>query len=148
MAALQIPGLDAKDHYMIRSLFRDVHTKSEKEFIHGRYLDPIVTRVRGSVDRATQDADKGSNEKSATFFAVPYFSLEQFCSHGLERDTELHPVRGLLQTHYEMESTEKRERHQVLRKLKVVENGIHVPQLWCLLLNNGNYPQNRLNIAG
>jgi hypothetical protein len=141
MAAVQAPGLDDDDRTLILQLFKNIRSKSEKTFIHGRYLDPLVTQWHAKYDK--NDADGSMKSKNATFFAVPYFSLAKFHSHdpGGTPESELHPVRSLLQTHYELEPTQSRDKHQILRKLEIAENGIHVPQLWCLLINKGISPQ-------
>jgi hypothetical protein len=139
MAAMQAPGLDDDDRTLILHLFKNVRTKSEKSFIHGRYLDPLVTQWHAKYGDDKKAPDAGSKSKSAKFFAIPYLSLEKFHSHdsGGISESELHRVRSLLQTHYELEPTQSRDRHQILRKLGIVDNGIHVPQLWCLLMNKG-----------
>lgn len=141
MAAMQAPGLGDDDRTLILHLFKNIRSKSEKTFIHGRYLDPLVTQWHAKYDK--KGADGSLQSKNATFFAVPYFSLEKFHSHdvGGTSESELHPVRSLLQTHYELEPTQSRDKHQILRKLGIVENGVHVPQLWCLLINEGISPQ-------
>jgi hypothetical protein len=137
MAAIQAPGLDDDDRTLILHLFKNIRSKSEKTFIHGRYLDPLVTQWHAKYNK--KGTDGSLKVRNATFFASPYFSLEKFHSHhaGGSPESELHPVRSLLQTHYELEPTQSRDKHQILRKLGIVENGIHVPQLWCLLINKG-----------
>jgi hypothetical protein len=139
---MQTPGLDDKDRTVILHLFRSVRHKSEKIFIHGHYLDPVVTQWHAKDRKDDKVKDGEAKSRSATFFAIPYFSLEKFHSHESGGNHELHPVRTLLQTHYELEPTQSRDKHQVLRKLGIIQNGIHVPQLWCLLVNNGISLQN------
>lgn len=133
---MQTPGLDDKDRTVILHLFRSVRNKSEKTFIHGRYLDPVVTQWHAKSGNDDKVKDVEAKSKCATFFAIPYFSLEKYHSHESGGNLELHPVRTLLQTHYELEPTQGRDKHQILRKLGLIQDGIHVPQLWCLLVNN------------
>jgi hypothetical protein len=134
---MRSPRLGTNDRTLISSLFRKVRIKNEKFFIHGRYFDPSVTRYDAKY--GDDNEAMGVKSMSATFFTLPYFSLKKFWSHEGETVKEIHPVRTLLQTHFELMSTKSRDKHQVLMKSGALQNGIHVPQLWCLLLNNGSH---------
>lgn len=127
------PGLEDDDLALVGRLIRKVKKTSEKQFVHGRYLKPITLVYDG------EDPDGGSKiPKTATFVSLPIFTTECPRKHTSTREDDLHPVRALLQSHYRLESTRKRDRAQVITKSALHEKQdhvVHVPQIWALIIN-------------
>ncbi|KAI9772350.1 MAG: hypothetical protein M1839_002486 [Geoglossum umbratile] len=112
-------------------LIRKIRETREKEFIHGRYLEPTAVRYDG------YDPGTDKHDGSVTFFCLPYFSLHNtspYCSH---ESGAAHPARTLLQSYFRLESMEGRDALQAVRKLHLwpEEKLVHVPQVWGLILN-------------
>lgn len=121
-------------------LLETVKSKNEKCFVYGSYLDPIVGQFKPSEDTETDEV----NAKTARFYCLPYFSLDEFpsiapASTQPQNGPRIHPVRTLLQTHYQLQSTKNRDERQVARKCNGSQKVIYVPQVWCLLVNNGKF---------
>jgi hypothetical protein len=123
-------------------LLEKVKSKNEKCFVYGSYLDPIVGQFKpvSSEDTETDEVDA----KTARFYCLPYFCLDELpsiapASPPPENGPRIHPVRTLLQTRYQLQSTEDRDEHQVARRCNGSQKVICVPQVWCLLVNNGKF---------
>jgi hypothetical protein len=119
-------------------LFKHLRNNSEKNYIYGRYLEPTVITLIGVDPGAPYNAQ--FEQKSVTFISLPYLSLEASSARRFTDSSTVHPVRTLLQSHYGLESTERRDKNQVVHKLGMKKQAIHVPQIWCLLLNKGKGP--------
>jgi hypothetical protein len=131
------PGIQNDEKSLIIALFKQIRNNSEKRFKYGRFLEPTVISLIGL--NGEEDKTREPQLKSATFISIPYLNLQTLQPHSL-KDSSAHPVRSLLQCHYGLESTERRDRSQVACKAypKAQElQAVHVPQLWCLLLNKG-----------
>lgn len=98
----------------------------EQEFVHGRYFDPVT---RGCVE-------EGLESKSAVFVSLPAFALEYPRTHTTKRDFEGHPVRALLQSRNCLESTDSRDKAQVITHNSNGDQVVTVPQIWALVINN------------
>lgn len=128
-----VPGLDDVDKALALTLLEKVQKTYEKHFVHGRFLKPLTLEYSGA------KPDPGEVSKKATFLGLPVFTTECARQHTSSRYDDLHPVRALLQSRYRLESTQKRDRQQVITKSKLHENHdhiVHVPQVWALIIND------------
>lgn len=147
-------GLRSNDKSMILTVFEEIRNNCEKKYIHGKYLEPAGFRLLGS-KKSENASDSASEERSAVFFCMPYFSLDQLrpresvniiSPRSLEHRKTIsqHFPRSLHQAHYRQESTERRDKNQVIcqinKQIRDALHCIHVPQLWCILLNKGENP--------
>ena len=118
---------------MIARLLNKVQKICEKKFVHGRYLKPITIVYDGEDSGETCWKSK----KTATFTSLPIFWLDSLQEQRSTTDPAEHPSRALLQSRYRLESTERRDKEQVI----VTRSGqnehpvLHVPQLWALIIN-------------
>lgn len=128
-----VPGLGNEDMAVVGRLLNKVQRICENKFVHGRYLKPISRAYDG------EDADGESEyNRTATFISLPVFTIEPPRRHVSGKDFEGHPVRGLLQTRYRLESTFRRDKEQVITKGGHDDYKgaiIQVPQVWALLIN-------------
>jgi hypothetical protein len=131
-------GVSDDETSLLLGLFKHLRSNSEKEFIYGRYLEPTVITLIGVDPGAPYNAN--CEQKSVTFISLPYLSLEASTPRRFTDSSPLHPVRGLLQSHYVLESMERRDKNQVIHKLGMKRQAVHVPQVWCLLVNKGKDP--------
>ena len=126
-----LPGLEDEDHALAWLLLDDVRKTCEKQFVHGRFLTPIV-RV---YDR-TNPEEPSEDPKTATFISLPIFITDVLKPHSSTKDFEGHPVRALLQSRYRLDSTESRDKGQVIGKVQAPnDHVVHVPQIWALIIN-------------
>lgn len=128
-------GVSDDETSLLLGLFKHLRGSSEKEFLYGRYLEPTAITLIGVNPSAPDNADW--EQKSVTFICLPYLSLEASTPRRFTDSSSLHPVRGLLQSHYVLESMEHRDENQVINKLGIKKQAVHVPQVWCLLVNKG-----------
>lgn len=137
--ALQSPRISDEMTLVVNHLMTMVREKLEKSFVHGRYMLPGALRCDG------RDASKNDKEDiSAVWMCVPYFSLEAMHQHsrGEFSPSNLHPLRTLLQSCYDFESTRERdvEQHNYLKAGREEVSAVHIPQVWCLILGSGKTP--------
>ncbi|KAF8475482.1 hypothetical protein BDZ91DRAFT_844249, partial [Kalaharituber pfeilii] len=149
--ALQQPGLTDEDQLIIHHLFKKVrsHEKPTIDSRFFRYLRPDVIKIKGSYSD-NPAATSGTDEpemSSAEFICFPYFSLQGYVppkthlpmSTGTGRmslqSMAIHPPRTLLQSQYDMESTEEQDQQQARKQQRETQDSrlIHVPQLWALI---------------
>ena len=103
--------------------------------MHGRFLKPVTLVYEG------QDPEHPTKiHKTATFISLPVFTTESPRRHVTTRHHEIHPVRGLLQSRYRLESTKRREKEQVITKTEAHKKAkkdhvVHVPQMWAIVIN-------------
>ena len=128
---MRLPGLEDDELALAARLLNKVRKTCEKQFIHGRYLKPIVLVYDGA------DPEEDSEEpKTATFISLPIFTTDVPKRHTLTKEDEGHPVRALLQSRYRLESTKSRDKGQVIRKIqRHSDHVVHVPQIWALIIN-------------
>lgn len=125
---------------MVLDLMRAVKEK-EKSYIFGRYLVPISILMTGR-----GDPKKNIKNQHAVFTAFPYMVLEEHHKPPSKdfKTSNIHPPRTLSQTRYRLESTEKRDQKQVVRKVlqqnPPSKKVLVVHQLWVLVVNNGKNP--------
>jgi hypothetical protein len=134
--ALQSPRISDEMALVVSHLMTKVRKELEKAFVHGRYMLPGAFRCDG------RDTSKNEKEDiSAVWMCIPYFSMKtdhQF--HGKAPSTSnLHPLRTLLQSCYDFESTRDRDsghhgHHKIGGKLAKT---VYLPQLWCFILGSG-----------
>ncbi len=128
---MRLPGLEDDELALAARLLNKVRKTCEKQFIHGRYLKPIVLVYDGA------DPEEDSEEpKTATFISLPFFTTDVPKRHTSTKEDEGHPVRALLQSRYRLESTKNRDKGQVIRKIqRHSDQVVHVPQIWALIIN-------------
>lgn len=126
-------GLDNDDILILHTLLTMVKRKSEKTFVHGRYLKPRTF----TYEAVYPEEDVQSTGKLAMFVCIPIFSLGDPKIYNTTKESSEHPVKALLQSLYRLESTVHRERKQVVAKMALSNQLqlIHVPQLWALVIN-------------
>ena len=103
----------------------EIQRSSERDFVHGRYLDPVTLKC----------VDEEFESKSATFVSLPAFSADHTRTHDTDREFEGHPVRALLQSRHRLESTDRRDKLQVLTHYSTEDRVVTVPQIWALVIN-------------
>lgn len=128
---MRLPGLEDDELALAGRLLNKVRKTCEKQFIHGRYLKPIVLVYDGA------DPEEDFQEpKTATFISLPIFTTDVQKRHTSTKEDEGHPVRALLQSRYRLESTKSRDKGQVIRKVqRHSDHVVHVPQIWALIIN-------------
>lgn len=141
---MRTPGLGDDDMALVARLLNKVQT-SEKKFVHGRYLKPIILVYEGEDPDASAfpPPEEKHVRKTATFISLPVFTTCCLKHHTSTKDFEGHPVRALLQSHYQLESTKRRDKEQVINKTRSIrdhlaneDHVVHVPQIWALIINN------------
>ena len=129
----RVPGLQDDDLALVARLLKKVRKTREKQWVHGRYLKPLTIVYEG------EDPDHlATAPKTATFVSLPIFTTDCARRHTSTKEFEGHPVRALLQSHYRLESTKKRDKEQVITKTGFSDEKdhvIHVPQIWALIVN-------------
>ncbi|PVH82108.1 hypothetical protein DL98DRAFT_147327 [Cadophora sp. DSE1049] len=130
--ALQSPRINDEMALVVGHLMARVRKELEKKFVHGSYMLPDVLRCDG-LD--TEDSKK--EDISATWVCIPYFSMES--PNTFRADTSgssSHPLRTLLQSCYDFESTNDREfNHQSqIGESDWGHKVVSLPQVWCLIL--------------
>jgi hypothetical protein len=136
--ALQSPRISDEMALVVGHLMTKVRKELEKTFAHGRYMLPGALRCDG--------LDPGNSEKediSATWVCIPYFSMKSpdISRTRTSSTSNLHPIRTLLQSCYDFESTIERDSDQQGYRVEEDEwenKIVHLPQLWCLILGTGN----------
>ena len=104
----------------------EIQRTSEKQFIHGRYLDPV----------ALMCVDEDLDSKTALFVSLPAFSTEYPRMHTTNTEFQGHPLRALLQSRYRLESTYRRDKVQVISHQSGADHVVTVPQIWILMVNS------------
>ena len=139
------PGLGDDDMALVARLLQKVQNTSEKKFIHGRYLKPITLVYEGKDPDLYGSTLPGESHirKTATFVSLPVFTTCCLKRHTSNKTFKGHPVRALLQSHYRLESTKRRDKQQVITKTTSIKDHlahddhvIHVPHIWALIINN------------
>ncbi len=139
------PGLGDDDMALVGRLLKKVQTTSEKKFVHGRYLKPITLVYEGKNPDVTASHRPGESHirKTATFVSFPFFTICPLKRHTSTKEFEGHPVRALLQSRYQLESTKRRDKEQVITKTTSIKDHlahedhvVHVPHIWALIINN------------
>lgn len=76
-------------------------------------------------------------DESVIFFSAPYLLCKSASKRSRLDETE-HSARTLLQFLHNYDPGDKREINQVISKVwKSTDDVLHVSQLWCMLLGNG-----------
>ena len=112
---------------LVADLVDEIRKSHEHQYIHGRYLDPLTLKW--------VDEDDDMETKTATFVSLPAFSTDYPRIHTTDREFEGHPVRSLLQSRYRLESTDRRDKTQVITHHNE-DRVVVVPQIWALIVNN------------
>lgn len=142
---MRTPGLGDDDMALVARLLNKVQNTSEKKFVHGRYLKPIILVYEGEDPdvSAPYPPEEKHVRKTATFISLPVFTTCCLKRHTSTKDFEGHPVRALLQSRYRLESTKRRDKEQVITKTTSIrehlaheDHVVHVPQVWALIINN------------
>lgn len=119
-------------------MLQKVQSTNGKPFAHGRYGKYLVPSVvHDPESNLTPQQGKGSNR--GIFFSLPYFDLKPLAKLDVvERNASIYPITTLLQSRYHLTPREERDKKQVVRKLKHLENDkvISLPELWCLIIND------------
>ena len=131
LLALQLPGLYGDDIVLVRRLLKNVWQTYGRDFSHGQFLES------GTMCYESSSVLEGKQEekKTATFFCLPYFSIDEprAASCQSRDEVSLHPIRTLLQYRYRSFSTPERGA-QTWQPCK--GKVLHVPQIWGLVLNS------------
>jgi hypothetical protein len=135
-AALDAPGLHDEERAIILRTIKKVRQTSEKHFIHGKYLEPIAIRYNGN-----EKGPSGAEEtKFVTFFNCPWFGLRPLLRLQTDKDAPVFPIRTLIQSHYKLESTNRRDRGQIITKLAkdwIRPNLVLcIPQVWVMIISS------------
>ena len=106
-------GLTESEYGLTKRLKAKLETISERNFVGGRYLEPLTLRYD------SQDVSKYSVDKTCIFFNFPYLcvapkSLRQYKEAG----DPAHPARTLLQSHYHLNKTTDRDNLQCITWLQ------------------------------
>lgn len=113
---------------MIGQLFEKVRREHSKQFMDGCMLQP------GTVIRAdSQDpGDPTQPQRFANFIACPYFAVKEPSPRDHTAHDGLYPLKSLLQTFYQYESTHQRDEQQAFSEHYEKEGKkiMCVPQLW------------------
>lgn len=120
-------------------LLHQVAEKSEEPYVHGHYLKPTV--IRGDCN-STGKTTAQQEDRHCTFISFPYFSFQAPFAIPVQKNTHLHPPRGLLQTVHLLESTKSRDSEQAICKLNRANRFgkfIHVPQVWSIAIGSGMF---------
>lgn len=126
-----LSGLEDEDTTLLTNLFREVR-KKEKSTGNGKYLAPMTFCV-------TAENPSGDRDKSALFVNFPCFSI---AAHAATDNATVDPMRhytqSLLQVIYNLESTERRDFEQAVRKMRLYpkDHLVYVPQLWAIILDS------------
>ncbi|KAG8534324.1 uncharacterized protein KY384_001168 [Bacidia gigantensis] len=130
---IKIPGLKSTEIALASRLLNRVR-RYEQRYIHGRFLEPMTLIYDGEDPSHAVEPLIGT----VTFICFPFFDSDDLLKpdDGFH-DHHAHRVRSLLQTQSRLESTSQRDEDQVLKKLKSKSslNGIHLPQIWALIIN-------------
>lgn len=137
MEILRLKEVPENAFPIITELFKELEQGYEKPFVYGRYLEPTVRRFVG--EDSDEDGKKPKPSVEVVFIDFPYLSLEPFRPQASTRRESVHPVRSLLQFHYSFVSTVSRDEDQVSCNTGNQLGGLHVPQIWILLINNGKH---------
>jgi hypothetical protein len=142
---------------LVPRLLTRVQIDAERPFRNGSYLIPVVRRYDGHDIRGEE------GDKPALFVNFPFFALKPVRpTFPGEHKSLKHPARTLLQWRYRLQSTETRDLDQAITHLSqediegcCVETTrktthmatrpsvgsekrvLHVPQLWAVILSNG-----------
>ena len=125
-------ALDGDDLTIVARLLNKIQKTCEKRFAHGKFLKPVTIVYDGEGPVGSTSGYR----KTATFLCLSIFWLNHLRERTPVEVSTGHPSRGLLQSRYRLESTERRDREQVIAKSRRHEDRVvHVPQLWALLIN-------------
>ena len=138
---------------LVPRLLTRVQIDAERPFRNGSYLIPVVRRYDGHDIRGEE------GDKPALFVNFPFFALKPVRpTFPGEHKSLKHPARTLLQWRYRLQSTETRDLDQAITHLSQEEiegccvettrkttrpsvgsekRVLHVPQLWAVILSNG-----------
>jgi len=138
---------------LVPRLLTRVQIDAERPFRNGSYLIPVVRRYDGHDIRGEE------GDKPALFVNFPFFALKPVRpTFPGERKSQKHAARTLLQWRYRLQSTETRDLDQAITHLSQediegccmkttrtaprpsvgsAKSVLHVPQLWAVILSNG-----------
>ena len=135
MEALRLNIIPDDTTALLMPLFKRLQQHHEGSSVHGKHLEPTA------LDFVGQDQDGNIKKCSVAFVAFPYLMLDspRFRNDPLTSPSA-HPVRSLFQFHYLFDSTEMRDKDQIVRSAREAEDILHVPQIWMLLINEGMCP--------
>jgi hypothetical protein len=120
---------------LLMHLFKRLQQHHEGSSVHGKHLEPTALDFIG-------EGKEGETKKcSVAFIAVPYLMLDSPRPRNDPLTSpSVHPVRSLFQFHYLFDSTEMRDKDQIVRSALEQEEILYVPQIWMLWINEGRYP--------
>ncbi|OGM41814.1 hypothetical protein ABOM_009626 [Aspergillus bombycis] len=122
--------LNAKN--MIKSWISDIYSLQAQRIFGGKALDSCFQKQRLS--------SVSGQSLVCAFFAVPYLLLSENCQSVADKkaNTDLHPIRALVQSAYRTDSSFTREKSQAVRKVLDLEGNalVYVPQLWGLIIGD------------
>ena len=143
-------GLKESEAGLTRRLLKRIQDQHQRPFIGGSFLTPIARRY------IVLDDSKYSADRCCIFLNFPYFAVTKpKAENSFVKGSPKHPVRTLLQSHYRLNETDERDKHQCIRLLQGKQlmscidapdeesahlNGektkelIYVPQLWGLII--------------
>ena len=134
-SVMNLPDLGNTRIGLLRPLF-DQAKRLERKYVHGRYMEPNVIRL----------PQLGLEECSVTphvvFLSHSYFTLAQQI-HASKGWTDAHTPRPLMQTHFGLSDSSKRDGKQVYRLHKeedAQDKLLFVPQIWAVMMDNGIDP--------
>ena len=135
---MQAPGLSDRERRDISGFLERVQKQYEKTFRtsqgpKGRYMQPNFMQ-ENIISEARAQSRRGRNVR---VLCLPYFLLKRYTAQPLPSKSPLHPIRTLLQSHFPSAGKEL-DLQQVICALADTpkEHCIHVPQLWCLILDD------------
>jgi hypothetical protein len=137
MAATAHKAVD-HDSRLIYKLFDKVRAESERTLRtpqggESQYLEGNL--VFNHIQSAWSQSH--TRKHSVMFFSLPYFRLEKFENRALNRKTNAHASRTLLQVLYSS-SDRSRELQQAVCQLPQTKrnHGFHVDSAWCCMIND------------
>ncbi|KAI9368694.1 hypothetical protein BJX61DRAFT_522752 [Aspergillus egyptiacus] len=127
--ASNVPNLADEDRALVLSLLKRARLKEGRS--------DMPSDVMRCVGFDSKVPDKVTEERSAIFLRMPYYSIQKMRNAARDRLDSCKPPRSLLQYYYNLESTRKRGLEQVIRKVGLFQpdNIVHVSQLWAVIVN-------------
>ncbi|RDW68486.1 hypothetical protein BP5796_09143 [Coleophoma crateriformis] len=133
----RLPGLDEDYKQDIAALLERTREAHEQSILtsdgpRGKYLEACLDE-----EVILNKHEKKNKAHTIRFLCLPYFFLAPYSGYTLPNTSSLHPMKTLLQ--YSSASTsKKRDLDQAVCRLEYTKKGncYHVPQIWCLILDN------------
>lgn len=117
---------------LLRPLFKRLRQHHEGSSVHGKHLEPTA------LDFIGEDKDGELKDSSVAFVAFPYLMLDSpYKSNDQAMSPSVHSVRSLFQFHYLFDSTEMRDKDQIVRCSRDTDEILQVPQIWMLWIDDG-----------